>query len=108
MTTIGEIPKGRVIPMGRLREPIDAAARAHVLVVSGATAGAASTEAWALGISQSCGAVRTLGEPIAIDNPNGLSLQDEQGTVFAVAGIANPERFVDLAQGCRLERASMR
>lgn len=94
VTMIGEIPNGRVIPMGRLREPIDAAARAHVLVVSDATAGAASAEAWALGISQSCGAVRTLGDPIAIDKPNGLPRQDAPGTVLAVAGIANPERFI--------------
>src|SRR5689334_300207 len=42
VTTIGEIPNGKVLPMGRLREPIDAAARAQVLVVSDATAGAAS------------------------------------------------------------------
>ena len=94
VTTVGEIPSGRVIPMGRLREPMDAAARAQVLVVSDATAGAASAEAWALGISQSCGAARTLGDPIEIDKPKGLSLQDAQGTVFAVAGIANPSRFV--------------
>ncbi len=51
VTTIGEIPNGRVMPMGRLREPMDAAARAHFLVVSDATAGAASAEAWTLGIS---------------------------------------------------------
>ena len=29
VTTIGEIPNGRVLPVGRLREPMDAAARAH-------------------------------------------------------------------------------
>ena len=51
VTTIGEIPNGRVMPLGRLREPMDAAARAHFLVVSDATAGAASAEAWTLGIS---------------------------------------------------------
>ncbi len=65
VTSVGEIPNGKVIPAGRLREPIDAAARAQVLVVSDATAGAASAEAWALGISQSCGALRTLGAPVA-------------------------------------------
>ena len=45
VTTLGEIPEGRVLPRGRLREPADAAARAHLLVVMGATAGAASSEA---------------------------------------------------------------
>lgn len=93
VTTIGEIPKGRVIPMGRLREPMDAAARAQVLVVSDATAGAAATEAWALGISQSCGAVRTLGTPASISTPN--SRLPTPGKVLAVAGIANPGRFFD-------------
>lgn len=91
VTTVGEIPNGKVIPVGRLREPIDAAARAQVLVVSDATAGAASAEAWALGISQSCAAVRTLGEPIQVGQPNAAS--GEPGAVLAVAGIARPERF---------------
>jgi tetraacyldisaccharide 4'-kinase len=98
VTTIGEIPNGRVIPRGRLREPQDAAARAHFLVVTDATAGAASAEAWALGISQSCGCVRRLGTPAAIrDQGSGIG---DQGSgvrdrkVLAVAGIANPERFV--------------
>jgi tetraacyldisaccharide 4'-kinase len=91
VTTIGEIPNGRVIPLGRLREPKDAAARAHFLVVTDATSGAASAEAWGLGISQSCGSLRRLGEPVGIgDQGSGIG---DQG-VLAVAGIANPERFV--------------
>ncbi len=92
VTTLGEIPNGRVMPMGRLREPRDAAARAHFLVVSDATAGAAQAEAWALGIQQACGAARTLAAPVpavpgAPDVPN--------GKVLAVAGIAHPQRFFD-------------
>ena len=125
VTTVGEIPQGRVIPMGRLREPLDAASRAHVLVVSGATAGAAAAEAWALGVSQSCAAVQSLGAPIAIcreallvgrdagglgrDN-EGLGRDadrlgrdadrlgrdaDRLGKVLVVTGIANPQRFAD-------------
>ena len=93
VTTIGEIPSGKVIPAGRLREPADAAARAHVLVVSDATAGAAQAEAWALGISQSCAAIRTLGEPVrvgAIGHDPGV---DRSLPVIAVAGIAHPDRF---------------
>lgn len=93
VTTMGEIPQGRVIPMGRLREPVDAAARAQVLVVSDATAGAAATEAWALGISQSCGARRTLGLPVDVSTPG--SRLPTPGKVLAVAGIANPARFFD-------------
>jgi tetraacyldisaccharide 4'-kinase len=93
VTTIGEIPNGRVIPLGRLREPQDAAARAHFLVVSDATPGAASAEAWTLGISQSCGAVRKLGEPSGIGD-QGSGIRDRRDKVLAVAGIANPDRFV--------------
>jgi len=117
VTTMGEIPKGRVIPMGRLREPMDAAARAQVLVVSDATAGAAATEAWSLGISQSCGALRTLGAPVGIGDPGsgigdpgsgirdpGSGIRALDSAVVAVAGIANPSRFSDAlrASGTRV------
>ncbi|OFW42687.1 MAG: tetraacyldisaccharide 4'-kinase [Acidobacteria bacterium RIFCSPLOWO2_12_FULL_67_14b] len=91
VTTLGEIPQGRVIPIGRLREPMDAASRAHVLVVSGATAGAAAAEAWTLGVSLSCGATRVLGAPVAVAGQAELP----GGSPIAVAGIANPERFFD-------------
>ena len=107
VTTMGEIPRGRVIPMGRLREPIDAAARAQVLVVSDATAGAAATEAWALGISQACGARRTLGAPVLVggqgpgigDRGAGIGEQGsgirQDSTILAAAGLAHPARFVE-------------
>ena len=101
VTTIGEITSGRVMPMGRLREPMDAAARAHFLVVSDATAGAASSEAWTLGIQQSSGALRTLGEPVLISatgSPNAtgsLKAASIGSNILAVAGIANPRRFFD-------------
>ncbi len=107
VTTIGEIPNGRVMPLGRLREPMDAAARAHFLVVSDATAGAASAEAWALGIQQSCGAARDLAAPVAIVGNPEPALRQAQGRpersrgtgtgsrVLAVAGIAHQQRFFD-------------
>jgi tetraacyldisaccharide 4'-kinase len=100
VTTIGEIPNGRMMPMGRLREPIDAAARAHFLVVSDGTAGAASSEAWTLGISQSCGALRTLAAPVPVSQTGRLkaaSIEAEIGLkILAVAGIAHPDRFVTM------------
>jgi tetraacyldisaccharide 4'-kinase len=99
VTTIGEIPNGRMMPLGRLREPIDAAARAHFLVVTDATSGAASAEAWSLGIQQSCGAARHLAAPVPVvgNRDPGTGLR-EPGTgirVLAVAGIAHPQRFFD-------------
>ena len=97
VTTIGEIPNGRVLPAGRLREPKDAAARAHFLVVTDATSGAANAEAWALGISQWCGSLRTLGTPAPVPGSRfpvpGL-VPPGSSKVLAVSGIANPERFV--------------
>jgi len=96
VTTIGEIPNGRVIPAGRLREPKDAAARAHFLVVTDATSGAASAEAWALGVSLSCGCLRRLAEPAAVASSQFPvpGLVPPGSKVLAVAGIANPDRFV--------------
>src|SRR5688500_7980681 len=91
VTTIGEIPNGRVMPMGRLREPIDAAARAHFLVVTDATSGAASAEAWTLDIQQSCGALRRLGEPMSV---SGGVKPAATSRIVAIAGIAHPDRFV--------------
>jgi tetraacyldisaccharide 4'-kinase len=94
VTTLGEIPGGHVLPRGRLREPADAAARAHLLVVMGATSGAAASEAWTLGIGEACGAQRVLGRPRVVGK--GLMLDGSQlRRVFLVAGIANPQRFAD-------------
>ena len=111
VTSVGEIPGGRVLPMGRLREPIDAAASAHVLVVMGATEAAAAAEAWTLGIGEHCGARRVLGEPRAAEHPAtplairpaslgagrapGGDVLDRALEVIAVAGIGNPGRFFD-------------
>lgn len=98
VTTIGEIPQGRVIPRGRLRESMDAAARAHLLIVDGATAGAASSEAWALGISQSSGLERRLGTPVPMNDAGAALRKDQERTanrVLAVAGIAHPLRFAE-------------
>jgi len=111
VTTIGEIPGGRVLPRGRLRESPEAAARAHVLVVMGATEGAAAAEAWTLGVSLSCGAARVLDTPrlvTGLDEPEArLPPGDSAGQVPRVdpapapgsrvvvaCGIANPERFI--------------
>jgi tetraacyldisaccharide 4'-kinase len=114
VTTLGEIPGGHVLPRGRLREPADAAARAHVLVVMGATSGAAATEAWTLGVGEACGVRRVLGTPrdvgpgltpVASELPEGVDRGREAGVsvtelrpgarVYLVAGIANPQRFAD-------------
>jgi len=83
VTSPGEIPNGRVLPFGRLRERADAAARADVVVVLGADAAAARSEAWALDVSQSCGARRVLAAPGAA------------APALAIAGIGAPSQFFD-------------
>jgi tetraacyldisaccharide 4'-kinase len=108
VTTAGEIPNGQVLPRGRLREPADAAARAHFLVVMDGTAGAAAAEAWTLGIGEACGARRLLGLPRQVSgvaSSSGADRDRETGLsgagllpgsrVLVVAGIANPHRFAD-------------
>jgi len=122
VTSLGEIPGGRLLPRGRLREPLDAAARAHVLIVMGATAGAATTEGWTLGVGLACGAEKVLGTPCLVgpgSRAPGPKTQDPRpktqdpeprtqdpgprtqdpplspGSLVVVAcGIANPQRFV--------------
>lgn len=82
VTSRGEIPGGRVIPFGRLREPASAAARADAVVVVDVDLADAQAEGWALGISQAVAARRTLARA-----------EGEARTVFAIAGIGRPEQF---------------
>ena len=59
---------------------MDAAARAHLLVVSDATAGAASAEAWALGISAVMRRARErLAAPVAVDHDRSPEACDRIG-----------------------------
>lgn len=80
VTSPGEITSGRVLPVGRLRERPDAAARADIVVVLGADAATARSEAWTLGVSQSTGARRVV-------------VVDEPSRALALAGIGEPNQF---------------
>jgi tetraacyldisaccharide 4'-kinase len=95
MTMPGEITAGRVLPMGRLREPMAAAARADVLVVLESDIATARAEAWALGVSQVIAGRRRL---------EGAWDAEPSSAVVAVAGIARPDEFFALlrAGGYRL------
>jgi tetraacyldisaccharide 4'-kinase len=83
VTSPGEIGKGHVLPRGRLREPIEAAARAHFVVVVGADRDTARTESWELGVSAYSSAQRRIADALV-------------STSIAVAGIAAPEQFFSL------------
>ena len=99
MTSAGEITSGRVLPVGRLRESIDAAARADVVVVLDADVAAARSEAWALGVSQVVAAKRRLGRAGASGASGAAGAADAPEIVepvVAVAGIAHPDRFFQM------------
>jgi tetraacyldisaccharide 4'-kinase len=76
----------RVLPAGRLREPIAAARFADALLVTEVRLkpDATSDVAGKLGVNTAFAVTRTLGDPPGIG-------KDQQ--VFAVAGVARPERF---------------
>lgn len=106
VTRLGEIPTGRVLPAGRLREPMAAAARADLLIVADATGAAAKAEAWTLGISQAAGMIRTLGHERWVSG--GAAAGVPGGPVVAVAGIAHPEQFFTELRGSGRNLAAAR
>jgi tetraacyldisaccharide 4'-kinase len=97
VTSPGEITSGRVLPLGRLRESRDAAARADFVVVVDADTDTARTEAWELGVSGFAAAHRILVGPSASGAPGAPGL--------AVAGIGAPARFFAMLRdaGYRVE-----
>jgi len=83
----------RVLPSGRLREPLANAAAADAVIMPGATAMRARAVADQLGVRDVFTAVRTLGPPAAL---GAAPVPLPEGTpLFAVAGIARPQRFLD-------------
>ena len=95
MTRPGEISSGRVLPMGRLRESIGAAARADVVVVLESDLAIARAEAWTLGVSQAIAGRKALAGAVG------------DASVVAVAGIARPDEFFEMlrAAGYRVADA---
>lgn len=93
----------RVLPAGRLREPLANASVADALIVPGGDAGTARKIGERLGVARVFTARRTLGAPrsIGADGADRTAVTSAVSTlqsamsasVFAVAGIARPERF---------------
>ncbi len=94
---------GRLAPSGRLREPLASVARADALLVPGATAGEATSVASSLASYGFLGpgfAVKMVTlPPRLISGP----LLPEGARVFAVSGIARPQRFLDSATRAGVE-----
>jgi tetraacyldisaccharide 4'-kinase len=81
----------RTLPAGRLREPVDALARADAVIVWGAGAGA-SRQLEALRVPAVYSAVRRLDPPRWLDEGRG-PMPPRGARVLALAGIARPGRF---------------
>jgi tetraacyldisaccharide 4'-kinase len=86
----------RVLPVGRLREPIDAARHADAVVVPGTT-DEAWTVALALGVREAFTLVTGQDEVRPIDGEAAHARRP--GRALAVAGIARPRRFFDALRG---------
>lgn len=83
----------RVLPAGRLREPLANAVAADAVLVPTASADSARTIGARLGVAQVFRTTRTLGLPQALTP--GAAPPGPGVPVLAVAGIARPERFFD-------------
>jgi tetraacyldisaccharide 4'-kinase len=83
----------RPLPGGRLREPLAAARAADAALVSAGYASAVDRVARAVGIGTSFQVTRTLGAPRTVGASPESVVVPPQARVFAVAGIARPDRF---------------
>jgi tetraacyldisaccharide 4'-kinase len=97
----------RVLPAGRLRDPLKSAKSADAALISGVDPAEASSIGERLGIPHSWSVVRKLGEPRFISAGYGGVAIDRACRVFAVAGIARPDRFFDdlMSSGWRVAGA---
>ncbi|MFT3828043.1 MAG: tetraacyldisaccharide 4'-kinase [Chitinophagaceae bacterium] len=86
----------RVLPAGRLREPLTNAAAAHALIVPGGSADSARKIGERLGVPQVFRTMRRHGAAWTLRDHGTPPAPPSR--VFAIAGIARPERFLaDLA-----------
>jgi tetraacyldisaccharide 4'-kinase len=83
----------RVLPAGRLREPIAAAAVADAAIVPGSTPSSALTIASRLGIGDGFSLTRAFGAPRMMNGSTTATPLLDGARLFAVAGIARPDRF---------------
>lgn len=93
-----------LLPAGRLREPLAAAAAADAVVVTGVEAAGAEAVARQLGLDRCFRAATTVGAPRAVQPYGAAAAIAPDAPVFGVTGIARPERFfaAAMAQGWRL------
>jgi tetraacyldisaccharide 4'-kinase len=96
----------RVLPAGRLREPLASAAAAHALLVTADDAGAVTHVARTLGVPMAFHVQRAIHTPRSLGPQTAVHASGDR--VLAVAGIARPERFFsDLSASGRIAAETM-
>jgi tetraacyldisaccharide 4'-kinase len=83
----------QVIPSGRLREPLTAAVAADAALVTAGYASAVDRVARTLGVPRGFLVARALGAPRRVGGDRDSVVVPTESRVFAVAGIARPDRF---------------
>jgi len=86
-----DVDRPRLLPSGRLREPLAAARHAHAMIVSG-EGGDARATADRLGVADAFSLTRTVGAPVEESGTGPVPLV-KRGRVLLVSGIARPSRF---------------
>jgi tetraacyldisaccharide 4'-kinase len=100
IVTSEDLANPNTLPLGRLREPLSAAAAADAVLVSAADSSAPEVAAHVLDVSLSFRIDRKIDSPRHVQTPGDggderLASVTPPGPVFAFAGIANPERFFE-------------
>jgi tetraacyldisaccharide 4'-kinase len=83
----------RPLPWGRLREPLGAAAAADAVLATASYPAAVERVARAIDVPMAFGLTRAIGAPRRLVNPRESVVVPPESRVFALAGIARPERF---------------
>lgn len=83
----------RTMPGGRLREPLSAAAAADAVLVPGVRPDAAHSIGARLGVTVAFGLTRVAEQPRELDPQSVARSASSNAPVYAIAGIARPERF---------------
>jgi len=107
LVTAGDLQNGRVVPGGRLREHVAAAAHADVWLCPPADLEIVGDLARRAGVSRVFAAMGQAGALRAVD-PSAAPFDVTSRRVVAVAGIARPERFFDALRDAGLEVAAAR
>ena len=95
VVSAADMKQERVLPAGRLREPLDAAAAADALLLTEGTLEEIEVVADLLGVARRFQVHRTLRVPRMVDPWGAPPRQPRSAPVLAAAGIARPERFFD-------------